>query len=63
MPSRDHHVMMTLKLDRWTQDHSLRGFEIERELSQARQRCDTRPVKRRRRFSLGNLKMLWISSA
>lgn len=63
MPSRDNHVMMTLKLGRWSQEHSLRGFEIERELSESRQRCDTRPIKRRRRFSLGNLKMLWTSSA
>ena len=63
MPSRDNHVMMTLKLDRWSQDHILRGFEIERELSAARHRKTSRPRKRQKRFSLGNLKMLWVSSA
>ncbi len=63
MPSRDNHVLMTLKLDRWSQTHNLRAFEIERELAEARERCNTRPITPRRRFSLGNLKMLWISSA
>ncbi len=63
MPYLDNHVMMTLKLDRWSQDHVLRGFEIERELAATRQRQIGRPVKRTRRFSLGNLKILWTSSA
>ncbi len=63
MPYLDNHVMMTLKLDRWSQDHVLRGFEIERELAAARERQTIRPVKRTRRFSLGNLKMLWTSNA
>ena len=61
MPSRDNHVMMTLKLDRWAQDHTLRAFEIEREIMATRQPCA--PRKRARRFSLGNLKMLWSSTA
>ncbi len=63
MPYLDNHVMMTLKLDRWSQDHVLRGFEIERELAAARERQTIRPVKRTRRFSLGNLKMFWTSNA
>ncbi len=63
MPYRDNHVMMTLKLGRWAQDHTLRGFEIERELAAARHRTNTRTKKRTRRFSLGNLKTLWISWA
>ncbi|SDX48588.1 hypothetical protein SAMN05444358_106120 [Ruegeria halocynthiae] len=63
MPYLDNHVMMTLKLDRWSQDHALRGFEIERELAAAREGQTRRHVKRTRRFSLGNLKMLWISNA
>ncbi len=62
MPSRDNHVMMTLKLDRWSQDHSLRAFEIERELASARYCEKATPRKRTRRFSLGNLKMLWGSA-
>lgn len=62
MPSRDHHVMMTLKLDRWSEDHALRGFEIERELAATRECRDTRPVRRKWRFSLGNLKMLWTNA-
>ena len=63
MPYLDNHVMMTLKLGRWSDDHTLRAFEIERELAQARQPCQARIKKRRRRFSLGNLKMLWTSTA
>ncbi len=63
MPSRDNHVMMTLKLDRWSQDHALRAFEIERELASARECGNTRPVRRKRRFSLGNLKVLWTGNA
>ena len=63
MPSRDHHVMMSLQLGRWSQDHALRGFEIKRELTAAREHKKTRPIKRNKRFSLGNLKMLWISNA
>lgn len=58
MPSRDNHVMMTLQLGRWSQDHTLRAFEIEREIAAARQR-KTHHRKRNRRFSLGNLKLLW----
>ncbi|WP_109310694.1 hypothetical protein [Ruegeria sp. AU67] len=61
MPYLDNHVMMTLKLDRWAQDHTLRAFEIEREIMTARQPCA--PRKRTKRFSLGNLKMLWTSTA
>ncbi|RBW53173.1 hypothetical protein [Ruegeria sp. A3M17] len=61
MPYLDNHVMMTLKLDRWAQDHTLRAFEIEREIMAARQPCASR--KRTKRFSLGNLKMLWTSTA
>ncbi|WP_170763377.1 hypothetical protein [Ruegeria lacuscaerulensis] len=61
MPYLDNHVMMTLKLDRWSQDHNLRAFEIEREIMAARQPCA--PRKRTKRFSLGNLKMLWTSTA
>ncbi len=45
----DNHVLMTLKLDRWSQDHSLRAYEIEREL--AAQRAP-QPVRRRRKFLL-----------
>lgn len=63
MPSRDHHVMMTLKLGRWSQDHALRSFEIEREIAAARHACAEEPTPRRRRFSLGNLKMLWTGTA
>ena len=63
MPSRDNHVMMTLKLDRWSQDHTLRAFEIERELASARHCTQPEARKRTRRFSLGNLKMLWSSTA
>ena len=62
MPSRDNHVMMTLKLGRWSQDHILRGFEIERELAAAREHSNIRPVRRRRRFSWGNLKVFWTSA-
>jgi hypothetical protein len=61
MPHLDNHVMMTLKLGPWAQDHTLRSFEIEREIMAARQPCA--PRKRRKRFSLGNLKMLWTSTA
>jgi hypothetical protein len=61
MPSRDNHVMMTLQLGRWSQDHSLRAFEIERELMSTRQPCA--PRRRTRRFSLGNLKLLWTGTA
>lgn len=61
MPSRDHHVMMTLQLGRWSQHQALRRFRIERA---AIHTCKSmRPVKRTRRFSLGNLKILWASSA
>ena len=63
MPYLDNHVMMTLKLDRWSQDYVLRGFEIERELAAARECKAARPIKRTKRFSLGNLKMLWTSTA
>ncbi|GAA6161688.1 hypothetical protein NBRC116589_38620 [Ruegeria sp. HU-ET01832] len=61
MPSRDNHVMMTLQLGRWSQDHNLRAFEIERELMSTRQPCA--PRRRIRRFSLGNLKLLWTGTA
>ncbi len=63
MPSRDNHVLMTLKLDRWSQDHTLRAFEIEREIMTARQCSQFKPRKRARWFSLGNLKALWSSTA
>lgn len=63
MPSRDHHVMMTLKLDRWSQDHTLRAFEIEREILAERHRNLIAPRNIRRRFSLGNLKMLFGKTA
>ncbi|MCG7520686.1 hypothetical protein [Ruegeria sp. Ofav3-42] len=62
MPSRDNHVMMTLQLDRWAQDHTLRAFELEREILAARAHKPV-PRKRTKRFSLGNLKMLWTSTA
>ena len=62
MPSRDNHVMMTLQLDRWAQDHTLRAFEIEREIMATRHQKPA-PRKRTKRFSLGNLKMLWTSTA
>lgn len=58
MPSRDNHVMMTLKLDRWAQDHTLRAYEIEREIAATRTRRHI-PARRVRGVSLGNLKMLW----
>lgn len=61
MPSRDNQVMMTLQLDRWAPERNLRAFEIEREIMAARQPCARR--KRSKRFSLGNLKMLWTSTA
>ena len=61
MPSRDHHVMMTLHLGCWSQDHRLRAFEIERDLAAARQHCP--PKRRTGRFSLGNLKLLWSGTA
>ncbi|SMO68101.1 hypothetical protein [Ruegeria faecimaris] len=61
MPSLDNHVMMTLQLGRWSQDHTLRAFEIEREIMASRQPCA--PKKRTRRFSLGNLKLLWTNPA
>ncbi|WP_170400988.1 hypothetical protein [Ruegeria arenilitoris] len=48
MPSLDNHVMMTLKLGPWAQDHTLRSFEIEREIMAARHPCA--PRKRRWRF-------------
>ncbi len=63
MPSRDEHVLMSLKLERWSQDHTLRGYEIERELAAARHKARPERRKRTRRFSLGNLKMLWGSTA
>lgn len=62
MPNLDNHVMMTLKLGRWSQDHTLRAFEIEREIAAARHRNLTSSRKRTKRFSLGNLKMLWGST-
>ncbi|EEE36717.1 hypothetical protein RKLH11_551 [Rhodobacteraceae bacterium KLH11] len=53
--------MMTLQLGRWSQHQALRRFRIERA---AIHTCKSmRPVKRTRRFSLGNLKILWASSA
>ncbi len=58
MPSRDNHVMMTLQLGPWSQGHRLRAFEIEREIMAARQPCVSR--RRKRRLSLGNLKLLWV---
>lgn len=61
MPSLDNHVMMTLQLGRWSQDHTLRAFEIEREIMASRQPCA--PRKQVRRFSLGNLKLLWTNPA
>ena len=60
MPYLDNHVMMTLKLDRWAQEHTLRGYEIERELAATRHRGNLRQQRRVRRVSLGNLKMLWV---
>ncbi len=59
MPSRDNHVMMTLKLGRWSQDHTLRGFEIERQIMAERHCRSVQQRRRVRRFSLGNLKMIW----
>lgn len=61
MPCRDNHVMMTLKLGRWAEDHKLRAFEIEREIMAARH--PEVQKKRTRRFSLGNLKTLWLSTS
>jgi hypothetical protein len=55
--------MITLKLGPWAQEHALRGFDIEREIATARQACVGVPRKRSKRFSLGNLKMLWTSTA
>ncbi|MCA0908224.1 MULTISPECIES: hypothetical protein [Ruegeria] len=63
MPYLDTHVMMTLRLGQWSQDHTLRAFEIEREIAMARQCKQPVSKKRSRRFSLGNLKMLWTSTA
>lgn len=63
MPSRDNHVMMTLQLGRWAQDHTLRAYEIEREIMADRQPRFASPKRRTKRFSLGNLKMLWSSTA
>ncbi|WP_120634017.1 hypothetical protein [Ruegeria sp. EL01] len=63
MPYRDNHVMMTLKLGRWSQEHTLRAFEIEREIMSARQKTAVKPKTRTKRFSLGNLKSLWGSTA
>ncbi|MEM6657711.1 MAG: hypothetical protein AAF496_09500 [Pseudomonadota bacterium] len=62
MPSLDHHVMMALKLDRWSQEHNLRAFEIEREIFCARQSATKPKRKPLRRFSLGNLKLIWGST-
>ncbi|WP_171211157.1 hypothetical protein [Ruegeria sp. HKCCA5426] len=59
MPSRDNHVLMTLKLGQWSNKHNLRAFEIEREVAANRQRCTAR--RRARRFSLGNLKLHWTN--
>ena len=63
MPHLDNHVMMTLKLGQWSQDHTLRAFEIERELAQERHCRQPVSTKRTRRISLGNLKMLWARIA
>ena len=59
MPHLDNHIMMTLNLGQWSQDHTLRAFEIERELAQERHCRQPVSTKRTRRISLGNLKMLW----
>ncbi|WP_298937305.1 hypothetical protein [uncultured Ruegeria sp.] len=59
----DNHVMMSLKLGRWSQEHSLRAYEIEREIMAARQKTPVKSKIRIKRFSLGNLKSLWGSTA
>ncbi len=63
MPYLDNHVMMTLKLGRWSQGHALRAFEIEHEMARERQCMQPASKKRTRWFSLGNLKILWTSTA
>ncbi len=63
MPSLDNHVLMHLKLERWSQDHKLRAYEIERELAADRHRTQPARRKRSRRISLGNLKLLWTNMA
>lgn len=37
MPSRDHHVLMARKLERWSAPRALRNWETERELAARRQ--------------------------
>lgn len=49
MPSLDHHVLMSLQLDRWSPDYPLRHYDIERELAEQQ---TLRPVKPRRKFRL-----------
>ncbi len=63
MPSLDHHIMMKLKLERWSHGHPPRGFEIEREIMADRHRSKSIGRKKTGRFSLGTLKMLWRRTA
>ncbi len=58
MPCLDNHVMMTLKLGQWSQDHALRAFEIEREIAATRHCSLTSAKTRKRWLSLGKLKRL-----
>ncbi|MCV2889677.1 hypothetical protein [Ruegeria aquimaris] len=37
MPSRDHQVLMARKLELWSEPHTLRNWEIERELAARRE--------------------------
>ncbi len=59
MPSRDNHVMMKLKLGRWSQHRAPRGFEIESEIASVRHCENTQPKRRKRLFSLRNFKAIW----
>lgn len=53
----DHHSLMTLKLDRWRDEPTLRGFEIELELIKQNQPeplpCRPRSLWQRLRRYLG----------
>lgn len=49
MPSRDHHTMMTLQLERWNTGRPLRAYEIECEMARLRQ---PKPVRRKWVFRL-----------
>jgi len=52
MCSLDHRILMSLKLDRWSEPHELRKHEIERELLAAHYVSST--IRNRRRG-------MWIS--